>query len=59
MQHLYWGSNMKEFLASLLQTLNCIEVKGKDNMNYLLGCILAIEQQIKKIENEDSVEKEE
>ena len=45
---------MKDFLTSLLKTLNCIEVKGKDNVNYLLGCILAVENAIKQIEEESS-----
>lgn len=47
---------MKEFLTSLLQTLNCIEVKGKDNVNYLLGCILAIEGALKQMDSENKEE---
>lgn len=47
---------MKDFLTSLLQTLNCIEVKGKDNVNYLLGCILAIEGALKQMDEENSKE---
>lgn len=50
---------MKDFLNSLLQTLNCIEVKGKDNANYLLGCILAIEAAIKQIDAQESKKTEE
>ena len=41
---------MKVFLETLLKTLNCIEVKGKDNVNYLLGCICAVEKMMATIE---------
>lgn len=34
---------MEAFLQSLLITLNNIEVKGKNNMDCLLGAIMAIE----------------
>lgn len=34
---------MEAFLRSLLTTLNNIEVKGKNNMDCLLGAIMAIE----------------
>lgn len=37
---------MKDFLDQLLTSLCSIEVKGKDNLNVLLGCILATEQMI-------------
>jgi len=50
---------MKEFLETLLKTLNCIEVKGKDNVNYLLGCICAVEKMIATIESNESNETEE
>ena len=35
---------MKEKIEQLIQTLNCIEVKGKENLDMLLGCILTLEQ---------------
>lgn len=41
---------MEEFLRSLLSTLNNIEVKGKDNMDYLLGAIMAVENALKQAE---------
>lgn len=40
---------MKDFLNQLLQSLNLIEVKGKTNMDILLGCIMAIEQAIEQL----------
>lgn len=36
--------NMKEKIEQLIQTLNLIEVKGKENLDMLLGCILTLEQ---------------
>ena len=50
---------MIDFLKTLLSSLNSIEVKGKTNMDVLLGCIMAIEQQIAKITAEASAETEE
>lgn len=41
---------MIDFLNMLLKSLNSIEVKGKDNMDILLGCIFAIEQKISEID---------
>lgn len=44
---------------SLIATLNDIDVKGKSNMDKLLGCILVLEQLQKKwdsIKLEDSTE---
>lgn len=46
---------MKDFLERLAMSLNSIEVKGKDNMDTLLGCIIAIEHEIDKL-NEDKEE---
>lgn len=34
---------MEDFLNQLLTTLNQIEVKGKNNMDYLLGAIMAVQ----------------
>lgn len=50
---------MKDFLTTLYNSLNSIEVKGKDNLDTLLGCLMAIEQQIAKITAEESAETEE
>lgn len=35
---------MKTIFDSLISTLNAIEVRGKDNLDRLLGCILTIEK---------------
>lgn len=43
-----------EFLQTLIATLNDIEVKGKQNMDRLLGCILACEHELAKIQAEES-----
>ena len=43
---------MDEYLNTLLSTLNTIEVKGKENMNLLLGAILATEQMISQLGKE-------
>lgn len=48
------GINMKEFLTTLITTLNDIEVKGKKNMDALLGCIVAAEHELAKIEAEET-----
>lgn len=49
---------MKEFLDQLLSSLNQIEVKGKSNMDILLGCIMAVEKAIGQI-NASAKDKEE
>lgn len=47
---------MEEFLRTLIATLNTVEVKGKDNMDKLLGCIFMAEHQLAKIRTEESTE---
>ena len=44
---------MEEFLLKLLNTLNNIEVKGKDNLNRLLICIFEAEHELAKIQAEN------
>lgn len=34
----------KDTIKNVINTLNTVEVKGRDNLNHLLGCILALEQ---------------
>ena len=34
-------------LTQVINTLNQIEVQGKDNLNKLLGCILVLEDMVK------------
>lgn len=41
---------MIDFLNTLLKSLNSIEVKGKQNMDILLGCIFAIEGKIDELQ---------
>ena len=44
---------MKEFLEKLLKSLNELEVKGRNNIDILLGCMMAVENAIEQIpENE-------
>ena len=47
-----WGIDMNEFLNTLLQSLNSIEVKGKNNIDILLGCILAVEKMQETMKDE-------
>lgn len=35
-------------IEDIIRTLNAIEVKGKDNLGMLLGCISALEELAKK-----------
>lgn len=44
-----------DFLNSLLVTLNGISVAGKDNMDHLLGCIIAIEGKIMALTAENEM----
>ena len=39
-----------DLLRSVISTLNCIEVKGKDNLDHLLGCIQALESLVHSTE---------
>ena len=36
--------NLMEFLNKMENSLNSIEVKGEDNINLLLGCLIAIKE---------------
>lgn len=49
---------MKEFLETLIRSLNGIEVKGKDNLELLLGSIMAAEQKLFELNMEESAEEE-
>lgn len=42
---------MTEILRAVITTLNSIEVRGKSNMDRLLGCINALEQTVSALEN--------
>lgn len=41
---------MIDFLNTLLKSLNSLEVKGKSNMDILLGCIFAVENKIAELQ---------
>ena len=47
---------MKEFLEKLLKSLNELEVKGRDNIDILLGCMMAVENAIEQIIPEEEGE---
>ena len=42
---------MDTFLKTLLESLNRIEVKGKENIDILLGCMIAIENALEQLNN--------
>lgn len=45
---------MEEFLIKLINTLNDVEVKGRDNMSRILVCISEAEHMLAKIQAENS-----
>ena len=49
---------MIDFLNTLLKSLNSIEVKGKQNMDILLGCIFAVENKIVELQAPEEVTEE-
>lgn len=52
---------MNEFLETLIRSLNEIEVKGRDNLELLLGSIMAAEDKLLDLtaeESEESAEEE-
>lgn len=38
----------KNALRTVINTLNTVEVKGRENMNHLLGAIMVLEQMLAK-----------
>ena len=46
----------KAIINSVINTLNQITVKGKDNMDMLLGCILALEGVLKEDKTDGRVD---
>ena len=40
--------NKLELIQNVIVTLNNVDVRGKDNMSRLLGCISALEQVVQK-----------
>ena len=49
----------KKLLRNIINTLESIEIKGRDNMDKLLGCINALESMIKLMEAERKSEETE
>ena len=43
------GLVLDQFLDNLIISLNSLDVRGEQNLNVLLGCILAIKQMKKEI----------
>ena len=52
-----WGIDMFTIL-DVINTLNTIEVKGKDNLDKLLGCIMALEAMREAEKNEEDATEE-
>lgn len=44
------NTEIKTAIVKALNTLNVVEVKGKNNMNHLLGVILTLEELVNKID---------
>lgn len=44
----------KEYLELMLKTLNLIEVKGFNNLNYLAGAIQATQQRLNELKGEEN-----
>lgn len=44
---------MKDTLIAILQTLDNIEVKGKSNLDAMLGVMMAVEQLLRDMTEED------
>jgi len=42
-----------ELISYVIKTLGDIEVKGKDNLSKLLGCIMALEEAVQENESEE------
>lgn len=48
-----------ELIKMVISTLDTIEVKGRDNMDKLLGCINALETVVQSSEIQNKLNKEE
>lgn len=49
----------KNALRTVINTLNTVEVKGRENMNHLLGAILVLEQLIAQADQAPDIRIEE
>lgn len=48
-----------ELIKMIITTLDTVEVKGRDNMDKLLGCINALETVVQSSEIQNKINKEE
>ena len=48
-----------ELIKMVISTLDTIEVRGRDNLDKMLGCINALETVVQSIEIQHKLEKEE
>lgn len=46
------NESVKKTVEAVIRTLNDIEIKGRNNMDMLLGCILALESALNQKEEE-------
>lgn len=53
-----FNMNIEFFLRGLLATLNKIEVKGKENMDCLLGAIMAVEGALTQLATPEETEED-
>ena len=44
---------VKQMILTVLNTLNVVEVKGRETMNKMLGAIITLEQIVKNIDKPD------
>lgn len=45
---------MLEIMKKMLNTMNKIEVNGKENLDMLLGCMMTVEQIINALEGDEN-----
>ena len=46
------NENLKSQLRAVLDTLNQIEVRGKENLDMLLGCIITLDSLLTGVKND-------
>ena len=49
---------MRNLLLTLKNTLNQVEVRGKNNLDMMLGCLLTIDKAIAEMDGQDAKETE-
>ncbi len=53
------NTEIKATLSKVINTLNVVEVKGRENLNHLLGVILTLEDIVNNVKTEEAPEDEE